>query len=341
MRQAEALLKKEVPVFYSYYRWNRTGNVVDNREARLFQSPVDLTLDKLDRVVEADLGNKRKYFIVSLPLVAVGRRLEELHTHGWRTIYDVHDDWEAFAAVGQSAWYSESVERYFVNTAMASCCVAEPLREKIQSYTDSRTVALNPNAYDPGFLARDSEGRLAPREGEKIAGYFGHMTPSWFDWDCLNEVARLLPNWTFEVVGRGRDKRITLEPNIKVYGPHSHAELNERAQRWRVAMICFKMGPLADGVDPIKIYEYLALGLPTVSLRMPQTEDYPYVYQATSADGFAKRIEMASTVAMERDKIDGFLERNTWDVRVDDMLELVRDRPPDMTELEMITSCPM
>jgi hypothetical protein len=56
--------------------------------------------------------------------------------------------------------------------------------------------------------------------------------------------------------------------------------------RWSTAVIPFRMGPLADGVDPIKIYEYLAFGLPVVSFRMPQISDYPYTITVDSVGAF-------------------------------------------------------
>ena len=138
-------------------------------------------------------------------------------------------------------------------------------------------------------------------------------------------MAEILPDWTFELVGRDSEGHPPLRKNVKLSGPKSHKELNEVTKRWRTAMICFKMGCLADGVDPIKIYEYLALGLPTVSFVMPQIHDYPYVFIASSPGEYAEQLVRASECALERSAIDGFIHANTWKIRMDQMIGLVSD----------------
>lgn len=336
MRQTRILLDGSTPVLFSYYRWNKTDRLAESNHPLLLQSPIDFTMEFFSQIMQADLPGKEKVFIVSFPHPFIVRRLNELHTWGWRTIYDVRDNWGEFAIVGAARWYDQDVERYVVNNVEACCCVAAPLRDKIQSFTTNKTVHLNPNAFDVLFLKPENRGRVAPRSGPKIVGYFGHLTPAWFDWKGLNAVARLLPEWTFEVVGRDAEGHGDLERNICLSGPKSHAELNEITQRWRVAMIPFKMGPLADGVDPIKIYEYLAMGLPTVSFCMPQIHEYPYVFPVYSVEEFAEKIVEASKMSIGREAIDMFLSANTWEIRVDEMLSLLMDPGLQSCDLQLL-----
>ena len=42
-----------------------------------------------------------------------------------------------------------------------------------------------------------------------------------------------------------------------------------------------------DAVDPIKIYEYMALDLPTVSFRIPQIDKYPYTITVENNEEFS------------------------------------------------------
>jgi hypothetical protein len=94
----------------------------------------------------------------------------------------------------------------------------------------------------------------------------------------------------------------------------------EIAGGWRAALIPFKICRLSDGVDPIKVYEYLAMGLPVVSFRMPQIHDYPYVFIAHDRDQFVARIEEALEVDMDPEVIRRFLAVNRWEDRVDQIL---------------------
>jgi hypothetical protein len=100
-------------------------------------------------------------------------------------------------------------------------------------------------------------------------GYIGTVG-GWFDWEWTLRLARRLDDERSElvirVIGPCFDRppgslptRVTMEPAL----PHGPA-LQEMLQL-RVGLIPFKMGALTEGVDPIKYYEYRALGLPVVA----------------------------------------------------------------------------
>ena len=137
----------------------------------------------------------------------------------------------------------------------------------------TRKVHLSPNALDSAFAPTGYERKPGPQT--KI-GYFGHLTEKWFDWESLIWIAQQRPDHRLEIIGHGAPDDIQLPSNIVLLGPKIHPEICEIAKEWHVGIIPFRVGRLADGVDPIKIHEYFALGLSVVSFRMPQTEDYPY-----------------------------------------------------------------
>src|SRR5690606_28885361 len=108
----------------------------------------------------------------------------------------------------------------------------------------------------------------------------------WFDWQAFIQIAEKCPQYRFEIIGHSALAGLQLSDNIHLLGPKPWHELHRYASRWRVAIIPFRMGPLADGVDPIKIYEYLSFGLPVVSFLMPQIKDYPYTSTVASVEEF-------------------------------------------------------
>ena len=78
----------------------------------------------------------------------------------------------------------------------------------------------------------------------------------------------------------GMDQKIESLPNLVHLGKVEHSQLPAYAKHWDVAMIPFKPSRLSEAVDPIKIYEYIALGLPTVVTGMPHLASYPGVFTA-------------------------------------------------------------
>ena len=321
-RITETLIKQGVPVIYSYWRWFDTEPIPVDEHPLLLQSPVDKTVAMMERIARHPLGGKQRVFIASIPHLACARWVNVFNASGWVTLYECRDDWDGFYRAGAAPWYQRCVEGYLVNNCDATLCTARALQDKMRQMGPGRTVVLSPNALDPGFVSAENQGRTAPRDGDPIIGYFGHLSPQWFDWGILTEAARSEPTWRFELIGRGAPEGLQLPPNICLLGPRTPTEINEIARSWRVGLIPFKMGPLSDAVDPIKVYEYLALGLPVVSLRMAQIAGYPYVLQASDTQQLTEQVAVAMRLPLDRQVIDAFLESNRWEDRVQQLLAL-------------------
>jgi hypothetical protein len=318
IRLTNHLLDLDVPVFFNFHRWRDTDLIPDYERSDLFQSPIDQTPRLMRRLFEVDLTPGRCLLVVSYPHPSVVRLINQANTSGWATLYDCRDDWQEFSKVGAAKWYSEAVERFVVNNCDLTCCVSRVLLTKLRGFTSTREVRLSPNAYDPGFLSSDYERRPA---AETTIGYFGHLTPQWFDWEALAWIARARPGYTFEVIGHGAPQALDLPANVKLLGPKKHPEICRLASRWNVAIIPFKTGPLADGVDPIKIYEYFGLGLPVVSFRMPQISDYPHTRTVDTRKDFVTALDEAAREQPDSEVLAAFLKVNTWDARARQFLE--------------------
>jgi SAM-dependent methyltransferase len=322
MRIARILAQRGIPVLY-YYERDRDEPAPPAVHPLLFQCPIGLGFAHFERVAHAQLGAKQRLFVAEYAYREYARRVEELRALGWITIYECRDDWEEFGKLGRlQGWceYDPAVEAYLVAHVDIASAISRPLQEKLQGYPGAKQVRLSPNAYDTAFLSPGNAGRLAPRSGPAVVGYFGFLTPDWFDWDAVLEMARRRPDWRFEIIGDPEPTGLDLPANVRLFGPRSHAEINKIARSWRVAMIPFKINALSRGVDPIKIYEYLALGLPTVSFTMPQIEGYPYTFTVESVEAFLARAEEAMRMPLDRGAIDAFLAVNRWEDRVDQML---------------------
>lgn len=321
-----------VPVLFNYHRWDENEEIPEYDGGLIFQSPIDKTGDLVEQWVADDIGRARGLFVVSYPHPSVCRLINLAAANGWATLYDCRDDWEEFHKVGMAKWYARSVEKYVLNNCDQSCCVSRPLKQKLDGWTLSRRVLVLPNAYDREFL---SEGYHRTPSADPVIGYFGHLTDRWFDWRSLLEVARRRPAWRFEIVGHGAPQGLDLPGNVSLLGPKNHAEICALAAHWRVGIIPFKVSPLSDGVDPIKIYEYFALGLPVVSFRMPQIADYPYTQTVETVDDFVVALDKAIAEPVDEARLREFLDKNTWELRARQMLdwtdEILSVRPPEKT----------
>jgi len=329
IRLTRELRKRNIPVIFNYHRWRRTDEHPPYQGDLLFQIPIDVTKQFMAKLSTLKT-NKKKIFIVSYPHPTIPKILNRFKVNGWINLYDARDDWEEFEKVGQARWYKSAVEKYIVRNCDHVTAVSKPLADKLDRYEPVDPVHVVPNALSPNFLSQNYRWK----GGSKIKiGYFGHLTSSWFDWDSLIEMAKRRPSYNFEIIGHSAPDDLDLPTNIDLMGPKTHPEINIIAAEWNVAIIPFTTGLLSDAVDPIKIYEYMALDLPTVSFRMPQIDNYPATITVDSIEDFLVALDEFSKYRPKKGSLEKWLSKNTWGDRIDYMLDLSRKENKDGLDL--------
>lgn len=335
IRLTHVLLERKIPVIFNYHRSNMNEERPDDDDDYLIQIPTDITQSILGQIATLDFGIMKKMFIVSYPHPSIPKILYRFMANGWFTLYDARDEWEEFNKVGQARWYNEANERYITANCEHVTAVSRPLANKLDGYHPINPVEVVPNALGKGFLQPDYEWK---GDDVVIIGYFGHLTSSWFDWDSILHIARERPDYRFELIGHSAPDDLDLPSNVELMGPKNHPEINEIAARWSVGVIPFKINALADAVDPIKIYEYLALGIPTVSFRMPQIDDYPFTKTVENIDDFISALDEMSTIKPNSTEVNNWLSINRWEDRVDKMFSMIDSTPEsDIRILEALS----
>lgn len=103
-----------------------------------------------------------------------------------------------------------------------------------------------------------------------------------------------------------------------MYGKVEHSKLAAYAAYWDVAIIPFINCDLTLAVNPIKVYEYLQLGVPVVSSNMPEIGDYPYTKITMNQKEFEKAIVEMSKLKVDDAVIKTFINKHTWERKFDD-----------------------
>jgi hypothetical protein len=106
----------------------------------------------------------------------------------------------------------------------------------------------------------------------RVLGFFGILA-EWIDDDLVEQAAHRLPKWTFEFVGpiRGQPRFLDAAPNIVWRGPLPYEDLPAAMANWDAAWIPFRVDDLTRAVNPLKLREYLASGIPTFSTPLPES----------------------------------------------------------------------
>ena len=148
-----------------------------------------------------------------------------------------------------------------------------------------------------------------------ILGFFG-LIRDWVDLGLLAEVARRRPDWHIVLLG---DSTVDLAPyrslpNMHFLGRKPYEDLPAYCRCFDVGLIPFKLNELTKAVNPIKLREYLAAGLPVVSTPLPEVVACgDLALLADTTDEFVGAI--ASAVAVNPSDLAGqsaAMAKETW-----------------------------
>ena len=165
-------------------------------------------------------------------------------------------------------------------------------------------------------------------------GYVGAIA-EWFDADLVRQVAMKEPHYEFHLCGdvssKGATAALSDLDNVTMYGEIGYRDVPSFLRRMDILIIPFKITPIIEACDPVKFYEYSAVGKPTVATPLPELHRVSdLVYLASSAEEFRQKIRNAFDRRGDRDftsALQEYARRNTWHQRGRDFLEALEDFP--------------
>jgi glycosyltransferase involved in cell wall biosynthesis len=185
---------------------------------------------------------------------------------GWPTVYDITDDWLlAPMAPRQEARLRADDALLLERSGAVVVCSPDLARTR----GGHRDVDLIPNGVDVD-LFRTPQDRPPELPSSPVAVYVGTLHEERVDVPLLLEVARSRPELQVAVVGPdslGAASHAALagEPSVHLLGAVDYDRVPAFLQHADVVVIPHQVNPFTESLDPIKAYECLAAGRPTVS----------------------------------------------------------------------------
>jgi polysaccharide pyruvyl transferase CsaB len=322
VRFAQELSKLNHPVIYIRSLQNHVREEVRRIDDNIIEFPLNWFGSLAHEIISSPiLRDKKRIMIFQVTFQKAFEMISFANAYGWCTVYDIVDDWEEFYNENFIAEYDKEIEQYVANNADLLIAVNHQIREKFREFGDA---VLIPNGYSPDLLKDVPAQRL--KKGSITAGFFGHLHQARFDWTLLAHAAEKNPEWMFHIIGFGEPAGLSLPGNITMIGPVDPSELSGYAKNWDVGVIPYQRNELCRRLNPIKIFEYLYLGLPIVATGCEDVKSYPYSYYADGEDAFIQCIREASLQKVDREKIAELLREATWENRIRQLLEAVDTR---------------
>ena len=189
--------------------------------------------------------------------------------------------------------------------------------------TETFVTALEPGPVDAELSALP-EPRLV---------FVGAIAAKKLDLELISGLADARPGWTFALVGPvglgDPDTDISPlrnRPNVYLLGARPQARLPEVLRGAAVGLIPYRRSRLTESIFPMKVYEYLAAGLPVVASGLPALEDVVGVSLVEGLDETLGAIEDAlrEDSAERRRARSESVREHSWESRLDEIAAALR-----------------
>jgi glycosyltransferase involved in cell wall biosynthesis len=247
-------------------------------------------------------------------------------------VYHCVDDVAAQKGVDAASF--RAAEERFARRADLVLASAPALAERMR--TLSSRVLYAPNVADTATFATALDAGPVDAAMEALPRprlvFQGAIVATKLDVGLLAEAARQRPEWSFVLVGpRGAGdpggdlSALDRAPNVHMVGPRDAAALPEVLRGADAGLIPYAINDLTRSVFPMKVYEYLAAGLPVLATPLPALaglEEVETVASAAELVATAER-ELAADTPERRAQRSREAASHSWEARIKEIEQVL------------------
>lgn len=279
------------------------------------------------------LNMKKPFFWTYNPLI--GELLDKKY---WgKSIYHCVD--EISEQPGMPARLIQQKEKELLSKVDYVFVTSIRLYEEKRDYNSATYYFPNAVDFDHFYQAITKEKVKLPEELEAIPepriGFVGAISSYKLDFELLYQIACLRPTYNFILIGDigegdphtdvGKLKELN---NVFFLGHRPYQQLPDYLRGFQVCLLPFKLNKYTEYMFPMKFFEYLAAGRPTVGIELPSLKKYKENYVvASTPEEFIAGIDQCiiSPDLCERLKVSGIelAKNNTYRQRTQAMLDII------------------
>ena len=227
--------------------------------------------------------------------------------------------------------HGPSWEKQALQEADLTLATSSNLLEEIRPYGSSPSHLLA-NAADVSLFSKAlHESYPLPPEMDPTyrhrAVYCGALGFR-MDWPLLEAVASRLSHWQFVMIGPYQEAQIgpyRRLPNLTFCGPKAQELLPAYLQHAQAGLIPYLNNAFTEAIYPLKLHEYQAAGLPTVSTPFSvDLNEQAGVFLAQNPDDFAQALQQTARHEF-RPSLSEAAQKESWDQRAIQLLDLLHN----------------
>lgn len=219
-------------------------------------------------------------------------------------------------------------EQHFLKTADLTLVSSQGLYETKKHA--AKSIKLVKNGVNL-HLFRATGDRPGDVPEGPVIGYVGSVDDR-LDYELLTAIARRFPETALVFVGRimaeAAANKLAELPNVHLLGSRPPAQLGNYLMTFGVGLIPFVKNKLTAGIYPLKINEYLAMGLPVISTSFADLSDFAsHLPETPDTDTFLTAVDKALCGQAPGNAASriSFAAANSWRARAGQIKEALQE----------------
>lgn len=245
-----------------------------------------------------------------------------------KIIYDCMDNYETLYPYPKGVTQVLMQERQLVQRCDALVTSCQKLYWKMIKYGNVQSALKRVIRNGTNIDMVISPHKASALDGKYGIGYFGTLA-EWFNYPLLEKSLNMNEGVEYHLIGPYIGSSPPRHSGLIYEGIVPHDELAEKTKGYACFVMPFYVNDIVEWVDPVKLYEYIALGKCVVSVHYDEIDRFnDFVYFYKTEDEYIALIESLKkekfppkyTAKQQKE----FLRNNSWNTRLKEWDDLMR-----------------
>ena len=248
-------------------------------------------------------------------------------------IYCCVDDYVEYPGLNPQHW--EMMEQELFANVDGAAFTSKDLQQNKKRRESLPSLYL-PHGVDYEHFSGGNNGYVPIESLEKIkkplVGIFGTLDTR-VDFSAIAYLAERFPHCSFVLMGRAVVPLTPLETldNVHFFGEVSYSELPRYVRYFDVGLIPYILNGFVKGINPLKLMEYYAIGMPVIAAKLPNIADVlGPLYFADTHEEYGDRLDeiLRSDLQALRRQAQEVARQNSWAVRTENFVQFIETLLP-------------